>query len=342
MSRGKTLKAHIAPLCAALVGLLLTAGALLTDPHHALANSGFGPETQVGSVQVNNVTIAYESHGSPDRETILLIAGTGMQLTGWPDELIDELVRRGFRVVRYDNRDTGLSTIFDDAGWPDFEEIFRALGAGEPAPLPYTIDDMVQDAIGLLDTLGIDQAHIVGASMGGTIAQLVAADYPERTLSLTSMMADSGNPAIPAVGDEEALAAIPPLLPGITEDDYVERRVLAAQLMGSPSYRIDENTLRQWALRDVARSFAPAGEARQGMAVLLAHFSDRTEKLKAITAPTVILHGAEDPLVPVASAEDLAGKISGAELRIVPGMGHDFPLELVPNIADAITAAMKR
>jgi pimeloyl-ACP methyl ester carboxylesterase len=145
-------------------------------------------------VQANGITIAYESFGPTDRETILLIAGTGMQLVDWPIELVEELVQRGYRVVRFDNRDIGLSTKFTEAGLPDTEAIGRALEAGEPVPLPYTLQDMAKDTVGLLDALDIQQAHLVGVSMGGAIAQLVAIDYPERTLSLTSLMADSGNP----------------------------------------------------------------------------------------------------------------------------------------------------
>ena len=294
------------------------------------------------SVQLSGVSLFYESFGPAEGETVLLISGTGMQLTAWPKELIDGLVQRGYRVVRFDNRDTGRSTTFEEEGWPDFEAVFAAMGAGLPLPLPYTIDDMVEDAVGLLDALGIEKAHIVGMSMGGTIAQLMAADHPSRVRSLTSIAADSGNPVIPVAADPEALAVIPPLYPGITKEEYIDRQVTVGKVIGSPDHPVDEATLRRWAERDVERGFSPGGEARQGAAVLVAHFIDRTAKLKSIKAPTVILHGADDPLVPVESARDLAAKIPGADLRFVPGMGHDIPAGLVPTFVDAILAAASR
>jgi pimeloyl-ACP methyl ester carboxylesterase len=145
-------------------------------------------------VQANGITIAYQSFSSPDRETVLLIAGTGMQLTGWPVQLCEELVKRNYRVVIYDNRDIGLSTQFDAAGKPDFGAVVQAAMAGKPAPLAYALYDLAKDAVGLLDALAIKKAHIAGASMGGMIAQIVATNYPERTLSLTSMMAGDGKP----------------------------------------------------------------------------------------------------------------------------------------------------
>ena len=170
-----------------------------------------------GKVKANGITIAYESFGPEDRETVLMIMGMGTQLTAWPVELLDELVKRGYRVVIYDNRDVGLSTKFDKAGKPDMEAIFKALEAGKPSPMPYTLDDMANDAVGLLDALGIKKAHIVGVSMGGMIAQVVAADHPEHTLSLVSIMATSGNPAMPFPAKPDEVAKIPK--EGLNESD---------------------------------------------------------------------------------------------------------------------------
>jgi pimeloyl-ACP methyl ester carboxylesterase len=176
----------------------------------SIASSASGQLTiTAGQVQANGITIAYESFGATDRETVLLIAGTGMQLVDWPKELVEELLRRGYRVVRFDNRDIGLSTKFTEAGLPDAEAIGKSLETGEPAPFPYTLHDMSQDAVGLLDALGVQQAQIVGISMGGAIAQLVAIDYPERTLSLTLIAADSGNPDLPVIAKPEAFAGVP-------------------------------------------------------------------------------------------------------------------------------------
>src|SRR5262249_37872396 len=168
---------------------------------------------QRGQARANGITIAYESFGPADRETVLLIMGNGTQLTAWPVELCEELVRRGYRVVIYDNRDVGLSTKFDHAGGPDVKAGIEARPAGKPPPPPHTLGDMAKDAVGLLDALGVKKAHIVGVSMGGMIAQLVAADHPEHTLSLTSIMSTSGKPGIPFPAKPEAVAKMPPPAP---------------------------------------------------------------------------------------------------------------------------------
>jgi pimeloyl-ACP methyl ester carboxylesterase len=295
----------------------------------------------VGQAEANGITLAYESFGPPDRETILWIAGTGQQLTSWPMELLEALVTRGYRIVRFDNRDSGLSTMFDEAGVPDAQAVGAALAAGEPPPLPYTLRDMARDAVGLLDALGIPQAHLVGVSMGGAIAQYVAIDFPERTLSLTSVMANSGNPALPVVADPERFMALP-TPPADDPQAYIDYQVKVHQLLNSPAYPSDEATLREWVTRDVARSYNTSGLARQQLISIAGHFEHDTYRLRhleTIKVPTVVLHGADDPLVPVVSAEDLAARIPGAVLCIVPGMGHDLPVALVPLFADAITAA---
>ncbi len=295
-----------------------------------------------GQVQVNGITIAYQSFGSPDRETVLLIAGTGMQLTGWPVELCQELARRGYRVVIYDNRDIGLSTKLNTEGPPDFAAVVQAAMSGKPAPLPYTLYDMARDAVGLLDALAIKKAHIAGASMGGMIAQIVATNNPERTLSLTSMMATDGKPGLPIVAKPERMANIPPPGPAADQKAYIERQVKTWQAIGSPAYPVNEPLLRQRITRDVERSYCPPCEARQGAASLFTALEDRRAKLKSIHVPVVVIHGAEDPLVPVEAGRDVAASIPGAELRIIPGMGHDLPPALVKTFADAIAAAASR
>ena len=290
-------------------------------------------------VKANGITLEYESFGPEDRETILLIMGLGAQLTMWPTELCDELVKRGYRVIRYDNRDVGLSHKFDEHGMPDMAAIFGALMAGKAAQSPYSLDDMAADAVGLLDALGVAQAHIAGASMGGMIAQLVATNHPERTLSLTSIMSTTGNPEVPQ-GKPEAMAVLMTPAPEGDIPAAIERGILAWNTIGSPGYRTDDETLRQWVTRDVNRSLYPVGTARQ-MAAIVAN-GDRREKLKKLKVPAVVLHGVDDPLVPVEGGRDTAKNIPGAELREVPGMGHDFPLALVDTFADAIEAAAKR
>jgi pimeloyl-ACP methyl ester carboxylesterase len=311
---------------------LIAASALVGLPAHA----------QSRKVQANGITIAYETFGPTDRETVLLIMGTGAQLTEWPVELCQELVRRGYRVVIYDNRDVGLSTRFEAAGLPDWKAISNALGAGKPAPLAYTLYDMARDAVGLLDALGIKKAHIAGGSMGGMIAQIVATDHPEHTLSLTSIMATDGKPGLPVIAKPDVTAKIPPPAPDGDKEAYIARQVKALQIIGSPAYPTDEKTLRERVVRAVQRSYYPAGEARQGAAALVTALEDRRAKLRTIKAPTVVLHGAEDPIVPVEAGRDVAANIPGAELRVIPGMGHDLPIALVNTFADAITAAASR
>ncbi|MAM93156.1 alpha/beta hydrolase [Parvibaculum sp.] len=290
-------------------------------------------------VKSNGITIEYESFGPEDRETILLIMGLGAQLTMWPVELCEELVSRGYRVIRYDNRDVGLSTKFDELGMPDMTAIFGALVAGKPAQSPYSLDDMAKDAVGLLDALGVQRAHIAGASMGGMIAQLVAINHPERALSLTSIMSTTGNPELPQ-GKPEAMAVLMTPAPEGDIPAAIERGMLAWNTIGSPGYRTDEKTLREWVTRDVNRSLYPVGTARQ-MAAIVAN-GDRREKLKNIEVPAVVLHGIDDPLIPIEGGRDTAASIPGAEIREVPGMGHDFPLALAGTFADAIEAAAKR
>ena len=299
----------------------------------------------IGQVEANGITIAYESFGSPADETILLIAGTGMQLVDWPIELVEALMQRGYRVVRFDNRDIGLSTKLAAAGLPDAEAIGKALEAGEPAPVPYTLQDMAADAVGLLDALDIQQAHIVGISMGGAIAQFIAIDEPERALSLTLLAADSGNPDLPVIADPEAFAGVPMPPTTVDRDAFIDWQVKTWQALAGAENPTDEAILLDWAQRDFARGFDPAGLTRQQTVSLVGHFesaSYRLNNLEKITAPTVVLQGEDDPLVPVASAEDIAARVPGAELRLIPGLGHDIPAALVTTFADAITAAAKR
>jgi pimeloyl-ACP methyl ester carboxylesterase len=297
---------------------------------------------QPGKVKANGITIAYESFGPSDRETMLLIMGNGSQLTAWPIELIEELVKRGYRVIIYDNRDVGLSTKFDEAGTPDPKAVIEARMAGKPSPLPYSLDDLAKDAVGLLDALGVKKAHIVGVSMGGMVAQLVAADHPEHVLSLTSIMSTSGKPGIPFPAKPEAIARMPPRGSGMNQEAIVANAVKMVQVLAGPVYPPDEARIRGLVLRSMKRCDNRAGMARHNALSALGLFEDRRPKLKTIKAPTVVVHGAEDPLMSVEGGKDTAANIPGAELRIIPGMGHDLPIPLVKTIADAITSAASR
>jgi pimeloyl-ACP methyl ester carboxylesterase len=317
------------------------------EPSSPISSESAAPETadasfHEGRVQANGITIAYESFGPADRETMLLIQGHGAQLTAWPVELCQELVKRGYRVVIYDNRDVGLSTKFDSAGLPDLEAIIKARAEGKPAPMAYTLDDMAKDAVGLLDALGIKKAHIVGASMGGMIAQLVAADYPEHTLSLTSIMAPSGNPAIPFPAKPEVVAKISGSAHEGDTEAIVARGIQMIRILAGPAYPPDEKRMRQVILRSLKRSNDRAGMERQRAAAAVGFFEDRRPKLKTIHVPTIVIHGAEDPIVAVEGGKDVAANIPGAELHIIPKMGHDLPIPLVQTFADDITKVATR
>lgn len=293
----------------------------------------------MAQVKANGINIEYESFGPEKAEPVLLIMGLGAQLTLWPVELCEALVARGFRAIRYDNRDVGLSTKFDDAGVPQLPALIAGIMAGQKPTVPYRLEDMAADAAGLLDALGIDRAHIVGASMGGMIAQLFAAGYPARTLSLTSIMSSTGNAALPPA-TPEAMGVLMSRPAGNDLDALVEFGVKAARVIGSPGFPADEALLRARVRRDVERSVYPAGFARQ-MAAIYAS-GDRRSKLATITAPTVVIHGTADPLVPVEGGRDTAANIKGAELVEIDGMGHDLPLPLVDRIADAIAGIARR
>lgn len=287
----------------------------------------------------NGITLEYESFGPDDAEPVLLIMGLGAQLTLWPFELCEGLVARGFRVIRYDNRDVGLSTKFHAAGVPHLPAVIGAIMSGQDPQVPYKLEDMAADAVGLLDALDIARAHVVGASMGGMIAQLVAADYPSRTLSLTSIMSSTGNPSLPPA-TPEAIGVLMSRPQGADLDALIDFGVRAARVIGSPNYPAEETVLRARVRRDVERSNYPAGFARQ-MAAIYAS-GDRRAKLAQIIAPTVVVHGSADPLVPIDGGRDTAANIGGAELVEIDGMGHDLPLALVGRIADAVTAVAQR
>ena len=289
-------------------------------------------------IAANGVSLEYETYGDPAAPPLLLVMGLGAQLTLWPIELVEALVARGYYVIRYDNRDIGLSTKFTHAQVPDMPALMMALMSGKPPALPYTLTDMADDAAALLTALGIDQAHVVGASMGGMIAQLVAVRHPARVLSLTSIMSTTGNPMLPPARPE----AMGPLMerPTTAElGDVLALGLRIARAIGSPGYPAPEARLRDRIARDFNRSFHPTGAGRQ-MAAILAD-GDRRDRLKTITTPTLVIHGEDDPLVPVEGGRDTAATIPGAKLLIIAGMGHDLPVELVKQVADAIAGVAK-
>ncbi len=293
----------------------------------------------MASIQANGIEIEYDTFGISGRPVALLIMGLGAQMTLWPVEFCEALVDRGFHVIRFDNRDIGLSSKFDQAGIPDMAAMMMAVMTGKKPDTAYSLDDMATDAIGLLDALGIDQAHVVGASMGGMIAQVVAATYPSRVRSLTSIMSTTGNPAIPPA-QPEAMAVLTNRPTTTDTDSLVAFLVNAARVIGSPAYPANEDRLITRVRADLARSYSPTGYMRQ-MAAIIAS-GDRRAHLATITAPTLVIHGDADPLVSVEGGRDTAANITGAELKIIPGMGHDLPLPLVDTIADAIAGIALR
>ena len=282
---------------------------------------------------VNGISITFEDKGPRDAPAILLVMGLGGQLTLWPDEFVDALNARGFRTIRYDNRDVGLSTRFDAAGVPNLKWMFVKSLLRLPVRSAYTLADMAADGVALLDHLGIARAHIVGVSMGGMISQHIAARYPDRVLSLTSVMSTTGNPRLPRA-QKEAMQVLTSRPMSGDPEDLIAYSVRAAKVIGSPGYPPDEERLQRRVRSDFERGWYPQGVARQ-MAAIVAD-GDRRPMLKSIGAPTLVIHGEGDPLVPLAGGRDTADNIPGARLLTIPGMGHDLPLGLVDTLADAI------
>jgi pimeloyl-ACP methyl ester carboxylesterase len=279
-------------------------------------------------VRANGIDIEYESFGRDSDPLILLIMGFGAQLIFWPDPLCEGLAAKGFRVVRFDNRDIGKSTHLVGETAPDPRALFAEVMAGRRPHVPYSLDDMANDTVGLMDGLGVTRAHIVGASMGGMIAQLVAINHPSRTKSLVSIMSTTGRRDLPP-GNPETLSVLfrPPNSTG--RDDLIEASILVQKAVSGPGFPLSEAEMRARAERRT--DYAPfdlAGIARQSAALIVA--PPRNALLNQLRCPALILHGADDPVIPAAAAKDTAESIPGAELVIVPGMGHDFPAALVP------------
>lgn len=286
----------------------------------------------------NGIEIHYEEQGDPSAPAMLLIMGFGAQLTLWPDELVDELAGKGFRVIRYDNRDIGLSHKFDGVKAPGLVKMTVMGKLGLMPKVPYTLADMAADAVGLLDALGIAKVHIVGASMGGMIAQHVAAKYPDRCLSFTQVFSTTGNPRLPAA-KKEALQALVTRPKSDEEEALVEHGIMLARTIGSPGYPSAEERLRDRTLTSVRRNYYPEGPTRHLSAIVAD--GDRSAMLREITVPTLVLHGEDDPLVPCEGGRDTAACIPGARLKTMPGWGHDLPLELVDELAGEIAAHAK-
>ncbi|NVD72415.1 alpha/beta hydrolase [Duganella sp. BJB1802] len=284
----------------------------------------------MATAQANGITIAYEASGNPLDPAVLLIMGLGMQLISWPQDLVDGLVEQGYYVIRHDNRDSGLSSKFDHLKQPNLMLAYlKSLVGWKQAPA-YTLNDMADDALGLLDALGIAGAHLVGASMGGMIAQIFAARHPARTLSLTSIMSSGGRRGLPGPTPAARNALMRTPASPHNRRDVVDRMVQVYRIIGSPSFPTPERQLREGIERALDRSACPAGMARQMVAVVAS--GDRTPLLRKIRCPAMVIHGAADPLVPLACGADTAASIADARLHVIEGMGHDLPPQLIERL----------
>lgn len=289
----------------------------------------------------NGVYLAYDCFGNETDEAIVLLAGLGTQMVRWTIPFCQELAARGYRVIRFDNRDSGCSTHFSHHPALDFGALTTALMSGQRPDIPYTLNDMSDDAIGLLNALSIERAHFVGRSMGGMIAQIAASEHPERILSLTSIMSSSGNPALPqAAPDVMAMMTQPAPDPYEDEAGFLAHRLSFAQRIAGTGYPFEKDNHRALILEEVRRAFDPGGFGRQIAAIAVS--GDRRQRLATITVPALVIHGADDPLFVPACGEDTASAIPGAEFMLIDGMGHDLPHQLYKAIADGIERTARR
>ena len=292
----------------------------------------------MAGVEANGLTLEAESIGEASRPAIVLVMGLGANMRLWPEELVRALVDAGFRVVRFDNRDCGRSTILDGLGMPNVALAALRYYVRLPVRSSYALDDMARDTVALLDALGIARAHLVGASMGGMIAQNVAAAWPRRVASLTSIMSSTGRRNLPGPTPRARRALLLPPPPSGDFEAAVRRMMTVLTAIGSRTYPADRAWLRGMCERHVRQGSFPAGAARQLVAIVAA--GDRTPIVRGIRVPTLVMHGDEDPLLRPACGEATAQAIRDAggdvSLERVRGMGHDFPLPLVPCIAARI------
>ena len=288
----------------------------------------------------DGIEIAWDEFGDAAGEPVLLIAGLGTQRLRWTRSFCAALAAGGCRVIRFDNRDSGGSTYFSGSAPPDFGALAAALMAGRRPDVPYTLDDMAADAIGLLDALDIARAHVVGRSMGGMIAQVLASEHRERVMSLTSIMSGTGNPALPqAAPDVMAMMMRPAPDPASDPEGFLAVRIAFARRIAGTGYPFDEDAHRALLIEEAARGFDPGGTARQIAAMAVA--GDRRARLAAIAVPTLVIHGTDDPLIPPACGLDTARAIPDASYLPIAGMGHDTPAEVEGRIADAILDVVK-
>ena len=284
-------------------------------------------------ITANGIEIDYATHG--ERESgrpLMLMRGLGTQRIQWPPVLLDALVAGGHFVVTFDNRDVGKSQWFDSAGVPSIRELREAVEAGREPEVPYDLNDMADDVVGLMDALGIERAHVAGISMGGMITTVVGYRHPDRVRSLVPIMASTGDPSLPQA-TPEAMAVLTTPAPREREA-FIAHQLRSSRVIGSPGYPTPDEELSEMAGRVFDRAFHPEGTLRQYVAIGVT--GDRSEHVARIKAPTLVIHGTGDPLVPIEGGRDIAKKVPGARILEIEGMGHDLPLALCQRIADAI------
>ncbi|MBW2192911.1 MAG: alpha/beta hydrolase [Deltaproteobacteria bacterium] len=280
-----------------------------------------------------NINIAYETFGKTGDPPLLLIMGLGYQMMYWDEDFCTQLADRGYRVIRFDNRDTGLSTWLDDAGVPDIPALKSLIARRKTVRAPYSLRDMADDAVGLLDALNIESAHVAGRSMGGMIGQMMAIQHPDRVRTLTSMMSSTSAPGLPPPEPGVLSALLEP--EPKDEPGFVGHSVHIWKLLSGRKLSIDEDRIRKWARLSFTRGLNPDGVARQFAAIIST--GSRREALESVTVPTLVIHGESDPLVPLACGIDTANAIPGAKLLAVKNLGHTLEPAVYPQIIDAIS-----
>lgn len=283
--------------------------------------------------RANEIDIAYETYGNSGAPAMLLVMGLGYQMIFWDEEFCTQLSSRGYFVIRFDNRDCGLSTWLKDSGAPDIPEMKALMAKRKKARSPYSLLDMANDIKGLLDAVGIESAHIVGRSMGGMIGQMMAMHHPERVKTLTSIMSSTSDPKLPPP-KSDALSILLEPEPS-DKEGFINHSIRVMNMLSGSRYRIDEHRVRKWALDSYQRGLNPNGVARQFAAILAT--GSRKEALKSVTVPTLVIHGDADPLVPVECGIDTANTIPGAQLLIIKGLGHTLVPQVYPQVIEAIS-----
>jgi len=291
-------------------------------------------------LSTNGISLEVEDHGSVQGEPLLLVMGLGMQLVAWHAEFVASLVAHGYRVIRFDNRDIGLSQRFDHLGLPNLTLDSLKYAVGLKVASPYTVADMADDAAGVLDALGIPAAHVCGASMGGMIAQQMAVRHAAKVKSLTLMMTSSGSRRLPGPSMKVRGALISRPADPKNIQSVVDHYVKLYRLIGSPAFPATEAYLQERLGMSVRRAYRPQGTARQMVAI--AADGNRSKLLARIKVPTHVIHGSQDPLIPVAAGHDLMAKVKGATIDVIDGMGHDLPVPLWPRFVAGITSAAQR